>query len=356
MSKFARRAGVVAVAGAVALSVALPGTEATLAGTKRYSGTIAFLRWPGGVPANYANGPSLFVIGANGGGQRRLTAKGTSVYWYAWSPDGRLIAYIDQRLSLWLVRPDGTGRRLVVPSSRLSSVGLSWSPDSKSIALVSPGPDANPRTTSCSRMTLYVVPAGGRSPVSVVGGRHIGCDVAWSPRGDKIAYNNGGIWVTRPDGTGRRQISRLGGGPEWSSDGAQVAFGVALPLRRGWTDRYRAFAVVNADGTHYHLVTTHAYNEYGQAWSPSTRRLLYAADRRGSYVIGADGRGNRRVTRVAAAGRLGRPAWSPSGTAIIYTRGGTGNTDLYLIGLDGRGKVPLTSTPDIDIAPTWVAR
>jgi Tol biopolymer transport system component len=73
-------------------------------------------------------------------------------------------------------------------------------------------------------------------------------------------------------------------------------------------------------------------------------------------VIGADGRGNRRVTRDAppqAGG--GAFAWSPNGGSIVYITGGTDDTDLYRIGIDGRGKVQLTGTPDIDFAPSWVA-
>ena len=64
-------------------------------------------------------------------------------------------------------------------------------------------------------------------------------------------------------------------------------------------------------------------------------------------MIGADGRNNHRVTRDAPpqAG-WGALAWSPTGDSIAYTAGGTDNTDLYLIGIDGRDKFQLTATPD----------
>ena len=56
-------------------------------------------------------------------------------------------------------------------------------------------------------------------------------------------------------------------------------------------------------------------------------------------MIGADGRNNRRVTRDAPprAG-WGALAWSPTGGSIAYSAGGTDNTDLYVIGIDGRDK------------------
>ena len=74
-------------------------------------------------------------------------------------------------------------------------------------------------------------------------------------------------------------------------------------------------------------------------------------------MIGADGRNDHRVTRDAPpqAG-WGALAWSPTGDSIAYTAGGTDNTDLYLIGIDGRGKFRLTATSDQDINPSWVAR
>ena len=190
----------------------------------------------------------------------------------------------------------------------------------------------------------------------------VDCDVAWSPGGDEIAYtasgpHRSGTWAIHPDGSGDHKIASAGGG-KWSADGAQLSFNIAIHPRPDTTDRYRAFAVVNADGTNYHIVTTHAYNEYGEAWSPHGHQILYGrADHKGIYLIGSDGRNNHRVTRdsppQAAWGAL---AWSPTGGSIAYTTGDISNTDLYLIGTDGRGKTQLTDTPDIDIAPSWVAR
>lgn len=345
---------VIGLVGAGTLVTLTTSAAASHAAATERTGTIAFIRQLN----DRVYGGALFVVRPDGSGLRVLTPFNARVYWYAWSPDGRLIAYIDQRLSLWLVRSDGSGRRLLLPKSRLQSVGLSWSPDGTRIAITTTGPEGHPWKGCCSRLRLYVIPIGGGPPVPLPSGKHIGYGVSWSPRGDEIYYSNGGIWAIRPDGTGRRQISPVGSAGSLSADGTRFAFNVAVGLRNGNTDRYRAFSVVNADGTGYHVVTTHAYNEYGEAWSPFGRRILYGrANSQGIYVIGSDGRNNHRVTRDAPPGAgWGALGWSPDGGSIVYDTGTYKNTDLYVIGADGRGKVQLTSTPDIDIDPSWVAR
>jgi Tol biopolymer transport system component len=326
-------------------AIMLFGTGAAASQATKRAGTIAFIRM-----ANNARafGGRLFLIRPDGTGLRQLTPRGTAVWWYAWSPDDRSIAYVDQRLSLWLVRSDGTGRRLLLPTSRVSSETLSWSPDGKTIAIVSPGRDANPQR-GYTRYGLYVVPIRGGPPKRLPAGKHVGWyGLAWSPRGDEIYYSNGGIWAIRADGTGRRKISSVGGAEGLSADGSQFVFQVS---------RYGAFGVVNADGTGYHVVTTHAYTEYGEVWSPTGHRILYGrADSQGIYVIDPDSRDNHRITRDSPP-RAEWPAlaWSPDGGSIVYDAGSYKNTDLYVIGADGRDKLQLTNTPDIDIEPTWVA-
>lgn len=145
-----------------------------------------------------------------------------------------------------------------------------------------------------------------RPKVPVAGGRPArldasGCDVAWSPRGDEVAYDDhggGGIWAMHPNGTRLRCISRRGIGPRWSANGSQLA----VPYLLGWVGPGRSnvhdsFGVVRADGTGFHVVTTHAYNEYGVAWSPHGQRILYGGDNRtGIYVTSPNGRNKHRVT------------------------------------------------------------
>src|SRR5262245_10847534 len=344
---------------AVAAVVLAAGSNPGAAAGSNRAGTIAFIRI---LNPRFYGGP-LFVVRADGSGLRQVTPQSTRVWWYAWSPDARLIAYIDQRSSLWLVRPDGTGRRLLLPASQLRSFGLSWSPDGKDIAIVSPGgPDAK-HPHGCGNLAIYSVPVDGSTPVLVSAPRRgIGCGIAWSPRGDEIAYGDGGeVLGVIPSNDGLPRLLLKSGGfvglPQWSPDGTKLAAPTLIHRRLG-TLRYRRITAVDADGSDRHIVTDHAYTEYPFAWSPDSRQILYGRqDRQGIYVIGADGHNNHRITRDSPPPALwGALAWSPTGSSIVYATDRTGNGDLYLIDADGRGKVRLTSTPDTDIDPSWVAR
>lgn len=304
------------------------------------AGEIAFLR---AASTNSGCG-QLFVVRPDGSGVRAVTQPSTSVCSYAWSPNGKLIAYISMG-SLWLVRPDGTGSRLLVPSSRRAlPAAFSWAPTGRKIAFIA--------RDHWGCRTLLVVPTGGGKPVLLhttpaVPTKSQGCDVAWSPRGGEIAYDTlRGISEIRPDGTHPRRISRPGDGVQWSADGTKLAFNVSDG----------AFAVVDSGGGGFHVVTKHACTAYAFAWSPQTRRILYGHDGgKGIYVIGADGRNNRRVAGDSLCWGLDALGWSPTGKSIVYTSGPPDNTDLYVIGVNGHDRVQLTSTPDVDFDPSWAA-
>lgn len=119
----------------------------------------------------------------------------------ALSPGGGRIAGVglcDRRQALYVVGSDGSGLRRV--TNGLDPQVVSWSPDGERLAGVRGG-------------RVFVVPAeGGRRRAVTRGG-----SPAWSPDGAWIAFMDGvtggerhatGIFVVRPDGSGRREVFR----------------------------------------------------------------------------------------------------------------------------------------------------
>ena len=212
-----------------------------------------------------------------------------------------------------------------------------------------------------SDLRIYVIPTDGGEPRRLPSGDVQSLD--WSPRGDEIVYGNGAgrQRIIRTDGTKPRPFfnrpQNSGTGiATWSPDGTHVGFtGHVLYGRIDPGDWYDAIYVADADGSNLHLVTSHAYNEYGFAWSPDGRWILYGrANRQGIYVIGSDGRKNHRVTRDSPRPvEFGALTWAPDGRSIAYATDRTGNGDIYVIDADGHNKVRLTNSPTSDIDPSW---
>ncbi len=132
-------------------------------------------------------------------------------------------------------------------------------------------------------------------------------------------------------------------------DGIRLAFGGG---------RYSTVYAADADGSSLRRLTTHAYVEYGIAFSPDRSEIAYGREHRdGIYLVGFDGHDDHRLTRDSPRPvEWGALSSSPDGSTLAYTTNRTGNGDVYVIGADGRGRNRLTSSPDDDIAPEWAPR
>jgi len=160
--------------------------------------------------------PEIWVMNADGTGQRRLAA-GLSP---AWSPDGSLIAFAG-RAGVSLIRPDGTGLR-GLPHAEGGEYP-SWSPDGSRIAF---------NSNLTGDHVMYIVQADG-SKVMDLSRAGEGWQVDWSPDGRSILFtshrdypdNYTDVYVMRPDGSAVRRLTHNRGyTPAWSPDGDSIVF------------------------------------------------------------------------------------------------------------------------------------
>ena len=89
------------------------------------------------------------------------------------------------------------------------------------------------------------------------------------------------------------------------------------------------------------------------AWSPDGRKIAFGGDGE-IYVMNADGRGLRRLTRNPASD--GSPAWSPDGRRIAFGSERDGNLEVYVMNTDGSGQRNLTRSPWNEGSSCLVAR
>jgi TolB protein len=131
--------------------------------------------------------------------------------------------------------------------------------------------------------------------------------------------------------------------PDWSADGRRIVFG-RQPKGANDEDLY----LINPDGSRLTRLTSDPGYEYSPDWSPDGRRIAFI--REGDvWVVGADGRNDRRLTRGLKADS---PAWSPDGRRIAFTV----EKELWVMNADGSDKTRLDLGFDIVANPAWRPR
>jgi Tol biopolymer transport system component len=302
----------------------------------------------------------LYMLDARTGERvRRLASSG--VRKAIWSPDHSLVAYsqgFDDALELWVVRPDGSGRRRLT-SNRFLDGWPSWAPRSKRLVVERRDPNAQRDDNE-----LIIIRADGSGERNLTNNGKDDVCPDWSPDGKRIAfyrYDSWDVFTIKPDGTGERRLTSgpdRDGGPKWSPDGKRILFSRINDIAE-----QRDLFTVRRDGSDLQRLTNTRFQESIYGWSPDGRHIVFAGTRDGSrFMIGVmrvDG-SHRRILVDDAGDFSGLGlASSADGKRLVYARLQTLSRpvrgDLWTVALDGSEPRALTSTPAVERDPSWHA-
>jgi TolB protein len=187
---------------------------------------------------------------------------------------------------------------------------------------------------------VFTTPANGRHIRDLTNGYGtFNTDPAWSPDGRRLVFvvsDHGGLLaVMNADGSHKASLaSTTTGGdlesPSWSRDGTEIVYSSDF----GGSQPNRGIFLVRPDGTGRHLIRTGGFDPQ---WSPSNTKIVYAVgsnpdESQGIAVMNADGSGSNVIAHQRGATD---PQWSPDGRRIAYAVERAHRSGIYLVSMKG---------------------
>ena len=248
----------------------------------------------------------------------------------------------------------GGGRLALLLSSEGEARSPALSADGKMIAYIA---------SDAGKVNLYVSRVAGGERIRLTDDAALKDDPAFSPDGDRIAFSRRRPDATRPEiclipALGGRAVPVIPDArtPVWSPDGTRLAF---IQVRAGEPE---TLATAAADGSDLRIVlqadAVYPFF-YRPAWSPDGTRL--AVSRTGGgilqeiWLLPASGGAPRQLWRDPPGVFSADPVFTPEGSGIVHTSNRGGAKNLWLMPIDGKEPVRLTSGTGPDESPS-VAR
>lgn len=312
-----------------------PPSSASYAAWSPQGGTILF-------QSDLEAEEEFWTIEADGTGLR-LVGRGAGA---TWSPDGREIAIIEGNDEISIVGRDGSPHRTIrlgLEHGKYPDLAAYWSPDGSRIALDVDEPDTTAH--------VAVVAADGKSPARVIrddSAPQVSDSFAdWSPDGNSIAFIHGNedepgsAWVMRSDGSGRRLVAAHAEGVAFSADGKSFLYVSGYPEERAL---YR----VPITGGEPQKIGPAPKNGLTNdpLVEPGGKRVI---DLLAGTLVVRDAHGTARDL-LTEPHEDSSPLWSPDGERIAFLRGSEDKWDVYVVGANGKGERRICA----DGFPVWL--
>lgn len=243
----------------------------------------------------------------------------------SWSPDGAMIAFNSDRegeMNLWLYSlADGSTRQLTRNAG--GDFQPTWSPDGKTIVFFS---------SRSGDADIWTVDVQTGNLVRLTTGNSIDINPFYSPDGRYIAYQSDStgrpeVWVMNSDGTGARQLTRVGVRGHfvrWNKSGSAVVF------RSPYGDKPAVLqAFINGDEPQpLPEITGGSHISY----SPDYQSIMDVVGHKTLWISPVAGGQPQKVFEFEDKDvRIDYPVWSPDGKWVLFDRFRPQGGDIWMM-------------------------
>jgi Tol biopolymer transport system component len=253
----------------------------------------------------------VYVISADGSGERRLTNTPDNENGTGWTQDGKRVLFTvnakEGGARLYAVDPDGKNlRQLAAVPGRTPTL----SPDGKRLVYTA---------GTWTETELMVASGEGSDGKRIPLTSPIAWNNHWSPDSKQLAFTGRGdppkglaIIVVNADGSGERRVTRLAPEdgraqcPAWSPDGRRIAFFASSGEGDSATSHIWIVDASTGEGAKL-APHARAYLDETPSWFPDGKRLALQSNRTGRmeiWVMNSDGSSARQLTGLAPASRV----------------------------------------------------
>ncbi len=294
------------------------------------------------IAAKPKSGAELYEIPVLGGTPRKILEDVDS---FAFSPDGKTIAFVRSRTSLMLADANGENQRLLAKSApgEIRHL-LDWRPDGKALVSSIYSSEGKSYLTEISASDGKETRLPTQPWIRITGTKWLsdGSGIIISGRDLETQFSQ--IWfVSYPGGETQRITNDLTSYFDVSitKDNKSI---VATKEER----LYNIWTVPDGKTENAKKITIEEGKDEGISGvtQNSDGKIVYTVRTAGKFdlwSVNDDGSENRQLTFNQGSNLL--PIFSPDGKSIIFNSNRSGNDDLWEMKIDGTNPVALTNTP-----------
>ncbi|NPV57356.1 MAG: protein kinase [Anaerolineae bacterium] len=265
------------------------------------------------------------------------------------------IAYVSDQSGvpqIWIMNADGSGQRQITNIAG-GACQVDWSPRGDKIVFTSPCEKGDNRFVGASVFVSNPDGSDLRIMDTTPGGDY---DPAWSPMGDKIAFTSvrdriPHIYVYD---TVKQSITALTGPssfdshPTWSADGSQIAFqSNRLGVMQVWVLDLKSNSVSD-----YSPIDSG--NSIQPAWAAAGDFIAYSQGSNLPWaVIKRTGDRFSPEVRLETIRPILNISISPDDRWLAFNSIQEGNSDIYVLNTSGSSLIRLTNSPATEEQPAW---